>query len=451
MLAACSSSSPERDGGDETRDSEEAEDAEGTDAPVDVVATDTEPSPDVVDAEGDIGADAADGGPTDPGWVAMPGLPEECSMERALYPERVSEPTWISCGTGCEWLAPHPTLIRAGQPNSGWHDGEQGFLWVIAQDLGSVTSRRRETWLMDDEGVVRAAWRAPPRGAGDVLCLMKVAAAAGRAVAILKYFKEYVPGSGRTYLYFGDVDGIKDVEEYQLEFDESVLPRGLSLDSPSLSESLFAARLLPSGDLFLIRPDLTWERQSVVGEIDRPYAVDDAVVYVRLRFSEYATLEVARFGEPAQVLLADDAFLFGLHIDWENRAMSWLRFESPGSVAETTRTDVYTAPLTTDPASLRPRLVRNLYPETDDDITRWVDAMAGDGFYANFSPTFFVSLADGSILRQPSDLSRNISGTLAQLWIADGYRYFSTLNDAAMPPGLGGTILRQRLDSLIPE
>ena len=154
--------------GDDTIDSDagdsEARDVlEADSAPNDTGAGDVamdRDEDDIVDASPTDGGQ--DAGSLDPEWIRMPGLPEFCTLERAVHPERLSHPMWEDCGPGCEWLVPHPTHVRTPQRASGHHDGEKGYAWVHAYPIAyDAYNRRYSTWIMDSDGNVLAAWRRP--------------------------------------------------------------------------------------------------------------------------------------------------------------------------------------------------------------------------------------------------------------------------------------------------
>ncbi len=70
------------------------------------------------DAGRDVGVDAdAPIGPTDPGWVHVAALPDECEIDVATYPERVLPVgVWedADCGAGCRRWASSGNLIYVG-------------------------------------------------------------------------------------------------------------------------------------------------------------------------------------------------------------------------------------------------------------------------------------------------------------------------------------------------
>lgn len=75
--------------------------------------------PDVgLDAARDAGVDAdAPIGPTDPGWVHVAALPDECEIDVATFPERVIPVgTWTAdCGVGCQHWGNTGNLIYVGE------------------------------------------------------------------------------------------------------------------------------------------------------------------------------------------------------------------------------------------------------------------------------------------------------------------------------------------------
>jgi hypothetical protein len=111
------------------------------------------------DAVADEGTDAVavDGGPTDPGWVALPGLAADCVIERAEHPERLGAFTWTDCGAGC---------LRAVRGLDHDAVGFGGAFYVEGRGwIASISAAADPHYdlykIMPIDGVPVAAWRFP--------------------------------------------------------------------------------------------------------------------------------------------------------------------------------------------------------------------------------------------------------------------------------------------------
>ena len=110
------------------------------------------------DSSADAGVDGAidAGNDYDPGWVRLPGLPDECPVERAEHPERVIPlSVWEPCPeqpVGCS-----RAILRGLPMDLGWHDDER--------ERGYVSTYGDGLRIVDlDRGAI-AAWRVRPPGA----------------------------------------------------------------------------------------------------------------------------------------------------------------------------------------------------------------------------------------------------------------------------------------------
>ncbi len=99
---------------------------------------------------------ALDGGPTDPGWALLPGLPTGCVVERAEHPERLPVPSWESCGEGCQRAALDFALGPASR--DGFYRDGRGWVYLGGPD-GPPGTTRGWTAIAPVDGAGIAGWR----------------------------------------------------------------------------------------------------------------------------------------------------------------------------------------------------------------------------------------------------------------------------------------------------
>ena len=106
------------------------------------------------DAPRDVGVDAdAPVAPTDPGWVHVAALPDECEIDVATYPERVVPiGMWTAdCGVGCQHWGNTGNLIYVGE------SGGQPLIATIGETPEGASDPRRFV-VVSDLGTGRAVF-----------------------------------------------------------------------------------------------------------------------------------------------------------------------------------------------------------------------------------------------------------------------------------------------------
>jgi hypothetical protein len=330
-VAACSQSGLRDGGQDAGRDG--GVDA-GRDAGRDAGARDAAP---------EAGTDGSTD-PWDPGWVRLPGFPDECGIERAEHPERVVRPfPWEPCPeqpVGCSraitgWL---PTDL-------GWHDDATGRGYVVTYGDGLQ--------IVDlDRGGI-AAWRAPPELDGDpwVCSVHRVGIGDGYGGV---YF---------NFHHYGDEDRSVD-QVYHAPLDDigsttepiAVIAPGL-ISTPqhlAVTRRLVLAELQPVATVVAFAPDrwgAIWS-DAVSGIPQEVRGVGDFAFW--LDYGGVPRIAYGSLDRPA-AWLRDIAPGRIRVFDTDGVDLAWVEIrDSPPSL------ELWTAPVVFDAADLRPRRVRDV-------------------------------------------------------------------------------------------
>lgn len=335
------------------------------------------------DSSGDTAADTSlDAGPIgEAGWVPMPGYPEGCSIERATRPEVLFEPLWLSCGAGCQYLAPEPRFQRTFD-TVGWHDGTQWWFVVIQ----SSDAQHREVIFAPDDGLAIAAWRGPgPRHPG--VCQIGPTALADNAAAFgVRVLGEGLPDQFR--LYHASLDDIGHVTAPVAIRDPSMGVGSRGVQDLSVSRTTVAAEVQPAGVVIVFEGGasriLGGLASAVPGNPQHVRVVGRTVWWEEWSYPiSLVTGSLAQEATYFRRTVPDDVLVLGV----DDGQMAWL--EGYGWVAPTLpheRTELWTAAYTDDPAALAPRLLR--------EVDSWGPAVLGGGVYA-----FYTSDVGGANVR----------------------------------------------------
>ncbi len=326
------------------------------------------------DGQPDTGRDAAVEAAR---WVPLPGLPEGCVIERAENPAALFEPTWDSCGEGCEYLVGDARYTRAFSSQVGWHDGTRGWFSVIQGDDG-----RRQVLLAATEGPPVAAWRGPDsRDSG--LCAIGASAIGDGAAAVgIELGWNGWPREWR--LLHGPLAEIGAMTDPIATLDESILVGAGGVQRLAVSSTTVAAEVQPHGIVMVFEGGeertLGGFGSAVPGGPQRVRVVGRTVWWEEwLHPTSLAVGSIDRSAEYFLRNLPGDAFVS----EWDGTQTVWLQGYGWEGSGRYERIEMWTAPYTETAADLRPRLVR--------ELPSWGDAKAGGGVYG-----FRRSNSDGS-------------------------------------------------------
>lgn len=335
-------------------------------------------SPDATTPAGDAGP--FDGGPDDPGWVRLPGLPSDCPIERATYPERLWDVTWEPCTDrsgevveGCSVGHGRVTGIIGA-----WRDGGDTWLEMLGGDA-FVTGRI--VGLAPVDGPLVAAWREPRIILDDAryYCAVTAVAVGGGRAAFIAHFSDWAEMSrSRAWLYVGTPATIGTVTEPVHVFPAGFVRRARTIVELWISDRLLALQASPDGSLYTYR-DGVWTtltgRGTVPGLPQNVALVGDHLLWEAWIGLDDVRLVHARWGEAASVwrdVSPGDTKGFGT----DGVDMAWFENYDRQPDGSYRRTELWTAPYQRDIGIVVSTLVRTM------DAQRSNDPAVGGGWLA---------------------------------------------------------------------
>lgn len=408
----------------------------------------------------DAGRDAGmpDGGDpsieVEPGWVRLEGFSRQCQNERATNPAPLLEVRWEPCPfdpESCVYLDWDPRFSRRFvRRGSSDHDGTKGVFVmseVVTDDEGEGAIYIDA--VADTDGRVYAAWRDVRDADRQFACGGVTAVGAGRVAHTAQSLGPR-PGTellfGPHRLYWSDLEMASDGENLALVFSSDETVAGNFVQQIQTSESLVAMQLAPSGTLMLF-DGTTWVERG--GFAHEGFADEPRVSGGSAFWSSGGILTASMTLAP--IVLQEGPLFF---VDTAEPDLVWLRVvdrEPDGTIAAT---ELWTAPLTTDPAALRPRQVG---PRIDPAGT---GAAVGQGLYAYNSQQpeppyltsiYVIDLGDGS--RRRYDLPTGDVRWLANWveWVTPDEVAFYGKGRLADGTLVDGTLVRVRLSAFVPD
>lgn len=351
------------------------------------------------DAGRDAGTDAGprDGGPDDPGWVRLPGLPPECPIERATYPERLWDVVWEPCTDRAGTVVPGClSERRAGVMGivNAWHDEHGTWLKMLGGDsLGTG----RIVGIAAIDGPMLAAWHEPPIVIDEDVYREVTAVAVGgaRAVFVAQFIDSADRSRSRIWMYVGTPETIGAAEEPVWVFPSGFVSRGRTIHDLWISDRMIALQPSPDGTLYTYRAGESYTltgRGTVTGLPQNIALVGDHILWEAWRGLDDVRLVHARWGEASRIwrdVSPGDTKGFGT----DGVDLAWQQAfdrQPDGSYA---RIELWTAPYRRDIESIEPRLVRTM-------DYRSPRAAFGGGWFAVRGPgpgrVEVFSLSDGS-------------------------------------------------------
>ena len=298
-------------------------------------------------AQPDAMVDAAGDGGIDPpeGWVPLPGLPEYCRVERAVQPELVVPPsTWEPCPEqpdGCR-----RARVRWLPTDQGWYDQATGHGYVVAygNDMAIVD--------LDRGGI--AAWRAPPFVTGDpgVCGVQPVAMGEGFAAVYVWYRSARAEHLNMDRVYHARLEEIGDATEPMTVISPGLVSTPQAL---AVTRTHVFAEMQPVAVVLGFtegRWGPVWSEAVDGGIPQRVRAVGDVAYW--LHFAGAPRIAYGTLDRPAAFLRdARPDRIRGFETDGVD--LTWVEIgDSPPSL------ELWTAPVVSDAADLRPRLVRDV-------------------------------------------------------------------------------------------
>jgi len=381
-FGACGGPTIPRDGGTDT----------GVDAGVDASDASTDAG---LDSGRDGGVDGGlDAGPSDPRWVAVPGVVEGCSIGRATNPESLARATWESCGEGCQRLVPDPAWTWRVAPNSGGRSEDRRTFVMLARERG-VVDGPAATILFDAEHEAPLfAMRYDDEG-GDLVCqILSVAFGEGH-VAFPLVMTDFGRSYEETWVFHGALDQPGELEAPVLRLADDDLPGfGNVLQRSYVSATTAAFQVQPLGEMWLVEGGALRRRAEAGSEAPNspqgPALVGRHLMW--LDFGAKARLAHATFDTPSEIFLdvpdADVVFATdGIDLAWV-QGYGW-----NDAAATYERLELWAAPYVTAPEELVPRRVIDDFAVLDTrgavGAHRWV-AVTGN------SELEVVDLRDGT-------------------------------------------------------
>jgi len=321
----------------------------GTDAGVDAAPTELDAGFDAGVRDAGYDAGLADGGEDDPGWEPWVELTDDCAFERARNPEAVlGTHDWQPCadGTAQCWEA-----FGADGGGGAWFDGEIGYL-ASGRILDS-RSRYIIRAITRSVGPPVAVWREPWPVADDGRnCLLKLGVGDGQAVVIADYTDHDVPSRSIKRLFFGALDEIASVDEPLTD-----LPL-ITAQRIAVSREVIA--IWTGSSIYAIDP--TSGRVERLNDSLPGLPQNVAVVGSHVLWEDWADLVRVAHGDlmVAGSLFhrADPGDIKGFQTDGERFA--WFQGYDRQPDRSYDRLELWTAPYVRDPATLEPRMVREM-------------------------------------------------------------------------------------------
>jgi len=423
-----------------------------TDAPVAIDAPSDTALDSPHDAPFDVRADAADPDARslgcDPGWHPLPSIPDDLEVLYAENPGCLLNVEWVSCGAGCQRLADDPRFERTIDPNSAWIDGDRAFFSVVEWMKAPTVHPGSIILVASTDGVVHGAWLDTSSlfHRPDVTLIQGFSGAAGAFGLGIIAGQTNADGNYRTFhalIYHAPILSMSEAIEPSLQLD--TLPPGNGLQYIHASATTFTAEVQPLAEMLVVEHGVA---HSLGGrDSATPYIPQASVLIGRevfwLDWNDGWKVRIAHgnFDMESEVFyeLADGDIL---SLASDGHDLAWVQGYEPNDTRDVySRMELWTAPVVTNPADLRPRLVTASYTGSNA-------GMLADGSYFTNSgagvDTFdqVYSMSDGSV--------RSWHGPVG--WLVNTSALWSRAGEVAyggrMSARAQGTLFRLRMDEV---
>lgn len=326
---------------------------------------------------GDAGLDAGsdgggprDGGPDDPGWVRVPGLPPECPIERATHPERLWDLRWEPCedGTGAVVAGCQQAgwSVRTGSITAAHREGDQTWITTLQGGLESG----RMLGIAPIEGPLLAAWREPAQTPDDeLMCRITAVAVGGGRATVTFHFTDWSDDRrSQAHLYLAPLEEIRTADVPLHIFPAAFVAGGRTVLNAWLSEEMLVIQTSPDPTLYTYH-DGVWStltgRDMVEGTAQGPHLVGDHVLWETWRGVDDVRLVHARPGEATAVwrdISPNDLKGFGT----DGVDVAWYQNYDRREDLTYARTELWAATYRRDIEEMTARLVREVEVRSND-------------------------------------------------------------------------------------
>ena len=205
-------------------------------------------------ARRDVGLDASPpvDSSTDPEWVRIEGSPDDCYMEYALHPERVTRVEWLPCSAGlpssCTHAVFEPPLQLRPSGRTGLWDWSRGRGLFIGKN-GSGAGGTSTIALMSSDGVALVALHAVEPS--TVACPGELAMATDTVSVLSDYFNPPVGLPRPIRVFRGPFDAWFAAPLPVGEL--ATIPRLASVQDMLTSATVTVHQIVPRGYLLISR------------------------------------------------------------------------------------------------------------------------------------------------------------------------------------------------------
>lgn len=303
---------------------------------------------------------AMDGAVDDPAWVALPGLPLGCVVERATEPERLFTPEWVSCGEHCSYLARDPAWGWIVDSTGGGVSEGRRYMQVSLSERGRTGAPRIVSLVDVEQNRVVAAWRGPSLRAEVTCAISNLGVGEGHVAFALQMFDAT---REEAWVFHGPIETMKDVEEPVRKIRDEELPGyGNALQRVYASSTTAAFEVQPLGEVWIVEGGELRRRAGVRSAV--PGNPQSLALFGRhVLWNEWRTdvrIAQATFDEEASVYFEVEGARVVFKSD--GRDLAWVQgawIEGEGFVGPV---ELWTARYERDSGLLEPRRVMENYP-----------------------------------------------------------------------------------------
>ena len=295
-------------------------------------------------------------------WIALPKLPPNCAVERAIHPDVLLDQRWGPCSDATGALI-EGCLINQSRGQLGivgaWH--EHGQTWL--RMLGGSLSKGRMLGIAALDGPVLTALREPLQEPnGSQACLVSaVAVGGGRAAFIVQFSDWQNPARSQAWLYITSLGQIDKAGEPTYVFPADFVHRGRTITRLWISSELVALQTSPDGTLYRYQNGAL----KVLNDLTAPglpqnvNLIDDHILWEAWQGTDNVRLVHAHSGQPASVwpnLSSGETKSFNT----DGADLAWLQCHDRNPDGSYQRLELWTAAYQENLERFKPRYLRRI-------------------------------------------------------------------------------------------